>query len=221
MNKVVVCWTLGEIRSLRKLTAGGMSGRDISKSLLIPRHTRPAIEAKMHQLGLGQAKFRERGVKARRTSAEKRAAIVAFLKGEGLWLTSYEAGLKLGISQEMVAYYRRKLKIRLPNSIRFSSPKFLQAHKHVLESMNRGLRNRRARFWNDRRTQLYHQLVKDSQYRAIKGFAECLTCREKWPATEAYFYRGRKDKATGKRNLLPHCRCCGRNVWKNKLKKSA
>lgn len=217
----VVSWTSCEIRNLRRLTDAGMSAWSIHRAKLIPRHTEAAICAKMSELELGQAQYRERARKARRISDERRAEVEAFLQKEGLLTTSLVAAEVLGISQEMVLYYRRKLGLKLPDAIAFSSDLFRKTHVHVPAALSRGLANHRLRFWQTRRDELAKERRVDREKGIVTKTRRCLSCGEEWPATFRYFYRGRKDKVTGERKTLPHCRACGRNVWGRRLKKTA
>lgn len=214
MKKSQVSWTLKELRILQDLVKAGMSGAKIHRSHFLPKHSESGICARMSLLGIGNSLNKKRTLQAKRINREKRAKIILFLKTDGRNMPSYDAAKVLGISQEMVMYYRRQCQLTTPQEVSFSSEHYKETRKKSYRNRDRKLREYRESFWMNRREQLIKQLIKDVEKNCISTYLKCNCCGERWPRNSNYFNVSNRK---GKIILIQRCRAC-RNDWRDKQK---
>ena len=218
-HKTQVSWTTSEIRILQRLAkVNGMSAGLISKSHLIPRHTQAGISQMMSELSFGNLKHVARAKSAIRLGKQRRDELIQFLKTQGRLMPASDVAGKFKIRSEMVRYYRRKLGVRLPGKLRFTSKAYQDSRKTAVLAMQKALREYHDSFWEKRREALYRLLQKDALHNCINGFVKCKSCGESWPRNGRYFYFGRVHD--GVRTILPYCRGCGPRLWPTKARKT-
>ncbi len=205
-HRYVAIWTTSEVKRLRLCVDSGMTAKKIHKAGLISRHTEGGIGNMISKLGIAKI-ARERTMRAHKNSKVRRKEILEYLGGPGRLIHSDVAANQLGISQEMVQYYRRKNGLKLPNRMRYTSEKYIRSHREILPALSRGLRRHRESFWYNRSCEMYRELNRDAEQHAIKGYLVCRKCGKKWPPDSRYFYFDRRNGS--ERTIQNCCRACG------------
>ncbi|MFH0821058.1 MAG: hypothetical protein V1908_04775 [Candidatus Peregrinibacteria bacterium] len=210
IHKTQVAWTTFEVRELRSLVQDKkMSARRIFKAHFLTRHTEAGISRRMSELGLGDPKYVARVKNAKRLSKQRRKKLTQFLVAQGKLMPDSDVAEKFKTRRRVVTYYRLKLGIRLSNSIRFTSRKFIKSCRANFKALQKAHQEFRQWFWERRRDTLYRTLERDASQNGINVFFRCKSCGEHWPRNSRYFYFGRKH-CEGEQSLLPQCRACGR-----------